>query len=66
MKSAMLRDDEGFDILANGVPRTFRDLKMSAYDAARFVKSRNRGDIIEIVDRSTGTKMVMLADGRTG
>jgi len=60
-----MRENEGFDILHNGVPRTFRDQKATAYEAARFAKDRFRGDIIEIVDRSTGTKMVMLEDGRT-
>ena len=58
-----MRDNEGFDILHNGVPRTFRD---TAYEAARFAKSKAPGDIIEIVDRSTGTKLIMLEDGRTG
>jgi hypothetical protein len=66
MKSAILRQNEGFDILHNGVPRTFRDVKANAYAAARFAKSRNPGDIIEIVDRSTGAKLITLADGRTG
>lgn len=66
MKSAILRDNEGFDILHNGVPRTFRDVKANAYAAARFAKCQNPGDIIEIVNRSAGTKLIMLADGRTG
>jgi hypothetical protein len=66
MKKGMLRVDEGFDILHNGVWRTFRDVKANAFDAARFAKSRNPGDRIEVVDRSTGQKLIMLADGRTG
>jgi hypothetical protein len=37
-----------------------------AYEAARFAKERAKGDIIEIVDLATGTKIVMLEDGRTG
>jgi len=36
-----------------------------AYEAARFAKTHHPADIIEIVDRSSGTKMLMLADGRT-
>jgi hypothetical protein len=40
---------------------TFRDVKAIAYAAARFAKSRNPGDIIEIVDRSTGSKLIMPA-----
>jgi hypothetical protein len=59
-------DSEGFQILHNGVPRTYRDNKETAYEAARFAKSRSRGDVIEIVDCSTGAKLIMLEDGRTG
>lgn len=66
MKSGNLRDDEGYDILHNGQRRSFRDTKDAAYEAARFGKSRAVGDIIEIVDRSTGAKLLMLEDGRTG
>jgi len=29
-------------------------------------QGQGKGDIIEIVDRSTGQKLVMLEDGRTG
>ena len=61
-----MREDEGFDILHNGMPRTFRDQKVMAYEAARFAKTQRPADIIEIVDRSNGTRLVMLADGRTG
>jgi hypothetical protein len=62
-----LRHNEGFEIRHNGVPRTFRDKRDTAFDAARYAKSKAaRGEIIEIVDRSTGAKLVMLEDGRTG
>ena len=61
-----MRENEGFEIRHNGVPRTFRDNRETAFVAARFAKDRHRNDLIEIVDRSTGTKLVMLADGRTG
>jgi hypothetical protein len=60
-----MRQNEGFDILHNGVPRTFRDQKTLAYEAARFAKTQNPTDLIELVDRSNGTKVVMLANGRT-
>jgi hypothetical protein len=56
----------GFDILINGIHRTFRDRKNIAYEAARFLKSRNRTSIVEIVDCLTGQKAVMLEDGRLG
>jgi hypothetical protein len=61
-----MRDSEGYQIRHNGAPRTFRDTKPTAYEAARFAKDRHPADIIEIVDRSTGQKLIMLADGRTG
>jgi hypothetical protein len=59
-----MRDNEGFEILHNGVPRTFRDVKAVAYEAARFAKIRDPEDIIDIVDRATGVKQQMLPDGR--
>jgi hypothetical protein len=59
-------NNEGFEIRHNGVPRTFRDKRDTAFDAARYAKSKARSEIIEIVDRSTGVKLVMLEDGRTG
>ena len=60
-----MRTDQGFDIFRNGMPRTFRDKKEMAYEAARFAKAEHPADIIEIVDRANRTKLVMLADGRT-
>jgi hypothetical protein len=65
MRSGILRD-EGFDLLVDGVQRTFRDLKDSAYEAARTLKRMNRNSIIEIRDRSTGQKQIILEDGRLG
>ena len=62
----LVRDNEGYEIRHNGVPRTFRDTRETAFEAARYAKSKARGEIIEIVDRSTGTKLIMLEDGRTG
>jgi hypothetical protein len=59
-------ENEGYDILHKGVRRTFRDVKATAFEAARYAKSLNPKDLIEIVDRSTGTKLIMLEDGRTG
>lgn len=46
--------NEGFQILHNGVPRTFRDKRETAFEAARYAKSKSRGELIEIVDLSTG------------
>jgi hypothetical protein len=47
-------------------PPNLRDRKEIAYDAARFFKAKAKRDIIEIVDQSTGAKVIMLEDGRTG
>ena len=63
--TAPMRANEGYEIWHNGVPRTFRDRKEIAYEAARFAKARAPRDIIEIVDCSTGAKTIVLADGRT-
>ena len=58
--------NQGYDILHNGVPRTFRDRRETALEAARFAKSNAKGDIIELRDCATGEKLVMLEDGRVG
>ena len=52
-----------FEIRHNGVPRSYRDQKNVAYEAARFGKERAKGDIIEVVELATGNKMVLLEDG---
>jgi hypothetical protein len=54
-----------FEIRHNGIPRTYRDIKRVAYEAARFAKERWKHDVIEIVDMTTDEKMLMHADGRT-
>ncbi len=65
MKNGVLQANEGFDILVNSVHRTFRDVKTYAHNAALLIKTKNKQAIVEIVDRSTGAKMMMLDDGRT-
>jgi len=42
--------DGGFEILINGVPRTFRDLKELAIDAGRELKRRNFAAEIMVVN----------------
>jgi hypothetical protein len=54
-----------YEIRHNGIPRSYRDLRATAYDAARLGKARTPTDIIEIVDMTSDTKVVMHADGRT-
>jgi hypothetical protein len=48
-----MRNNEGFDVLHNGSRQTFPDQRKTAYEAARFAKSRTRGGIS---DRSTGNQ----------
>jgi hypothetical protein len=45
-----MRDGQRYEILHNGVPRTFRDRRDTALEAARFAKSNAKGDIIELRD----------------
>jgi hypothetical protein len=66
MKNGILREDQGFDLLVDGKDRTFRDLRETALSAARELKRLNRMSLIEIRDRATGTKQIMLEDGRLG
>jgi hypothetical protein len=65
VKSGILSDNEGYDIIINGVWRTFRDVKATAYSAARMAKAHDMNDKVEIIDRSTGQRIEMWADGRT-
>jgi hypothetical protein len=44
----MLKPTDGYDILVNGIDRTFRDRQDTAIEAARFLKARHREDVIEI------------------
>jgi len=38
-----MRDGQGYEVLHNGVPRTFRDKRETALEAAQFAKSRAKG-----------------------
>ena len=53
-----------YEIRHNGIPRSYRDQKSVAFEAARFAKTRCRDEIIEIVDLDSGAKILMLEDGR--
>jgi hypothetical protein len=53
-----------FEIRHDGIPRTYRDLKMTAYDAARLAKERSKVVKIEIVDLTTGEKVQIPEDRR--
>ena len=55
----------GFEIRVNGAQRTFRDRSEVAFEAALFLKTRHRNDVVEVLDCATGIKVLMLEDGRT-
>jgi hypothetical protein len=59
-----LPENKGFDIIFNGVVRTFRDRREAAYDAARYLKSRHPKDFVEVFDRATRAKLIVFEDGR--
>jgi hypothetical protein len=61
-----MAENRVYEIRHNGVSRTCRDVKAVAFEAARFAKALHPADIIEIVDLATGTKILILQDGRTG
>ena len=55
-RDAKLRDNEGFEIRYNGVPRTFRDRKSVAYEAARLQRAaiRKTSSNCRLLDRHEG------------
>lgn len=57
---------KGWDIVINGVDRTFRDLKVTAIEAAQYAKERFPGDLVQIRDCGTGDLITILPDGRIG
>ena len=65
MKNGILREDEGYDLIVDGVNRTFSDTQQGAFEMARSLKRTNRGSIIQIRDRSNGKTIIMFEDGRT-
>src|ERR1035437_247012 len=52
---------EGFEILANGIPRTFRDMESMALDAGRILKDRDRSSEITVIKRGT-RQWLIIAD----
>jgi hypothetical protein len=45
--------NEGFEILVNGIPRTFRDLEANATEAGRVLKGRDKASEITVINRDT-------------
>lgn len=65
MKSGILRDDEGFDLVIDGKNRSFADVEKSAYDMARYAKERKLGNLVQLRVCATGQLITFRADGRT-
>ena len=63
MKNGILRPDEGFHIVINGMDRSFRDLKKVAYDSALYHKQSHPGDLVEVRHYDTGDRYTISADG---
>jgi hypothetical protein len=64
MKSGIWREDEGFQVMVDGVDRVLSDDYDGALDLARNLKRTNRQNKIEIRTRLDGSKREMLEDGR--
>ena len=65
MKGDICRPDKGYDLIINGVDRSFRDREKVAYEAARYWKQRHPADLVEVRVRATGQRILMREDGRT-
>jgi hypothetical protein len=64
MKSGILKDTDGFDLVVDGVNRTFSDGYDGALQMARNLKGKYGHSRIEIRTRLDGTMREMLEDGR--
>jgi hypothetical protein len=63
MKSGILKETDGFDIIINGVFNSFRDRKEVAYVSAVYAKQKHPGNIVEVRHRDTGDRYTINADG---
>ena len=64
MRNGIFREDEGFDVIVNGVSRFFLYMEVVAYDSARNLKQRHPEHMVEIRVRATGERIVMGEHGR--
>ena len=64
MKNSSPREDEGFDIVINGVNRFFADLEISAIASAGFHKENYPQDTVQIRTRGDGTLRTVLGYAR--
>jgi len=64
MKRDVPREDQGFDIVINGVSRLFADLELSAIASAGFHKEHYPEDTVQIRTRANGALRTVLGHGR--
>ena len=57
---------KGYDLIANGINRSFRDWIAIAIESAIYVKSKWPTDLIQVLDCGTGDLATVLPDGRLG
>lgn len=53
MKNGILHNDDGYDIVVNGVQRSFRDRKETAVEAAKVIRAREKTEV-KVIERATG------------
>ena len=64
MKNGAPREDDGFDIVINGMNRLFADLEVSAIAAAGFYEENYPEDRVQIRTRADGTLRTVLGHAR--
>ena len=57
---------KGYDLVVNGINRSFRDRKVFAIEAGIYMKSKWLNYLIQIRDCGTGELTTILPDGRVG
>jgi hypothetical protein len=62
MKNGILKETDGWDIVVNGINRTFRDIEQVAIDSARYGKSMNVKDRIHVRCRADGSLREIMPD----
>ena len=64
MKDGVLREDEGFDIVINGVNQHLAGLELSAIASGSFHKENYPEDTVQIRTRVDGTLRTVLGHAR--
>ena len=64
MENGVQQEDEGFDIVVNGVNRWFAELEVSAIASAGFYKESYPENTVQIRTRADGTLRTVLGHAR--